>query len=149
MVGIISTRCDRRSIPTTHPTLLVMHLCMTMAGSTLVLGASTDPGRYAYLATERLLDRGHPVVLIGRKAGQLRGNSITKEFPDPGTVHTVTLYVNPIDQEIWHERILALAPRRIIFNPGTEHDGFADRAKEQGIEVVVGCTLVMLGSGQY
>jgi len=43
----------------------------------------------------------------------------------------------------------ALAPERIIFNPGTEHAAFAERAAEQGSEVVEGCTLVMLGTGQY
>ena len=64
-------------------------------------------------------------------------------------IHTVTLYLGPVLQKEWHERILALKPERIIFNPGTEDPAFQQRAEKMGIEVVEGCTLVMLASGQY
>jgi hypothetical protein len=47
------------------------------------------------------------------------------------------------------DRLLALEPRRIIFNPGTEHPAFAARASASGMEVVEGCTLVMLSTGTY
>jgi hypothetical protein len=42
-----------------------------------------------------------------------------------------------------------LHPRRIIFNPGTENDELIKMAKENKIEPVMGCTLVMLSTGQY
>ena len=45
--------------------------------------------------------------------------------------------------------IVYLNPRRVIFNPGTENYDFMQQASNEGIEVVEGCTLVMLRSGQY
>ena len=120
-----------------------------MERPTLVLGASTDPSRYAHRAAERLLDKGHPVLLIGKRAGEQGGAPIRTSIPAEAVVDTVTLYINPLDQEQWHDRILKLSTRRIILNPGTEHAAFAQRAADQGIEVVHGCTLVMLATDQY
>ncbi|MDW8332380.1 MAG: CoA-binding protein, partial [Cyclobacteriaceae bacterium] len=39
--------------------------------------------------------------------------------------------------------------KRIIFNPGTENTELEIRARRAGIEVVHGCTLVMLRTNQY
>jgi len=97
----------------------------------------------------KLMAHGHEVVPVGLRSGMIGDMPILHEIPVGGHVHTITLYLNPMVQEAWHDRILAMAPERIIFNPGTEHAEFAERAAEQGIEVVEGCTLVMLGTGQY
>ena len=35
---------------------------------TLVLGASENPSRYSFMAVEKLIRYGHPVVAIGKKA---------------------------------------------------------------------------------
>jgi hypothetical protein len=45
--------------------------------------------------------------------------------------------------------ILDLQPKRIIFNPGTENEELIRQAKQNGIEPVIGCTLVMLSVGTY
>ena len=37
---------------------------------TLVLGATTNPARYSYLAIHKLRDKGHDVVAIGRQYRQ-------------------------------------------------------------------------------
>ena len=68
------------------------------------------------------------------------------EIPD---VDTVTLYVGSERQTPYYEYLLRLKPRRIIFNPGTEHPDLAAHAQAQGIETVEGCTLVMLSIGAY
>ena len=47
------------------------------------------------------------------------------------------------------EAIVAAWPRRIIFNPGAENEELAAAAREAGIEVVEGCTLVMLRTGTF
>jgi hypothetical protein len=44
---------------------------------------------------------------------------------------------------------MELAPRRIIFNPGTENPVLASMATEKGMEAIEACTLVMLKTGQY
>lgn len=116
---------------------------------TLVLGASTNPARYAYMATERLLSEGHEPVLIGPREGKLFGLDIRTGTPALEGIHTVTLYLNPQRQAPYEDWILGLKPERVIFNPGTENPAFAARLREAGIEPLPACTLVMLSAGIY
>jgi len=124
-------------------------LCTMDVRHTLVLGASPNPARFGHVAVVRLLGHDHPVTAVGARPGTIGGIPILQDIPAQQQFHTVTLYMNPIVQEAWHDRILALHPQRIIFNPGTEHEAFAKRAADLGIDVVEGCTLVMLATGQY
>jgi len=118
--------------------------------STLVLGASTNPERYAYLASNLLLKKGHKIALVGIKAGKLGDINIetdkNKIFPD---IDTITMYVGAKNQPEWYEYILKTNPRRIIFNPGTENPELYEKAKQQGIECIEACTLVLLRTGQF
>lgn len=115
----------------------------------MVLGASDNPSRYSYLAINRLKTHDHPVVAVGRKETEVAGIAISKSPVAENDVDTVTLYLNPTHQKEYYNYILDLKPKRIIFNPGTENPELMKMAREQGIEPVVACTLVMLATGQY
>lgn len=116
---------------------------------TVVLGASPNPDRYSYMAINKLKAFDHPVVAIGKKQGRVGDTEILAAPIPEAAVDTVTLYLNPANQQPYYEYILGLQPRRIIFNPGTENTELMRKAREQGIEPVVGCTLVMLSAGMY
>jgi len=116
---------------------------------TVVLGASPKPIRYSYAAVQQLTSKGHEAVPIGIKDGEIEGIDIIKGTPEVEGVHTVTLYLSPPRQPTYYDYILDLKPQRIIFNPGTENPELIQLAKERGIEVEVGCTLVMLSIGNY
>ena len=116
---------------------------------TLVLGASDNPSRYSYLAINRLVKGGHPVVAVGRKKTAVAGVEIEKDKKVFDNVDTVTLYLNPYNQKEYYDYIISLKPKRIIFNPGTENEELMKRLKENNIEPVIGCTLVMLSTGMY
>ena len=61
---------------------------------TLVLGATTKPEKYAYLAINKLVEKGHSVIAIGQNAGEVAGINIrTKNIP-LSNINTVTLYLN-------------------------------------------------------
>lgn len=116
---------------------------------TLVLGASGNPSRYSYLAINRLRSHEHPVVAIGLKQQKVFDVDVTTEKKPFENVDTVTLYLNPRNQQPYYDYILSLHPKRIIFNPGTENEELARMAHEKGIETIEGCTLVMLSTGLY
>jgi hypothetical protein len=116
---------------------------------TVILGASDNPARYSYLALRKLVAHNHPVIAIGKKDGKVDGVSIQKDHISEGGVDTVTLYLNPRNQVEYYDYILDLKPKRIIFNPGTENDDLIQKARENDIEPFIGCTLVMLSTGQY
>jgi len=120
-----------------------------MEKKTLVLGASDNPNRYSYLAVNKLAAYHHPVVAIGKKEGKVGNTPIIKERPAINDIDTVTLYLNPAHQKEYYDYILSLKPKRIIFNPGTENDELYDLAKNNGIQPLEACTLVMLSTGQY
>lgn len=120
-----------------------------MNKKTLVIGASTNPGRYSNMAINRLVKHGHPVVAVGLKKGVVAGVDITNEKESFEGVNTVTLYLNPKRQEEYYDYILSLKPERVIFNPGTENPEFYKILNENNIDHEVACTLVLLGSNQY
>lgn len=116
---------------------------------TLVLGASDNPARYSFLAINRLSARNHPVVAIGKKKGMVGDVAIITDTPSMSDIDTVTLYLNPTNQQPYYSYILSLHPRRIIFNPGTENAELSQLARQKGIQTLAACTLVMLSTGQY
>jgi hypothetical protein len=115
----------------------------------LVYGASTNPARYAFIATELLLSKGHEVVLVGHKPGEIDGIEIQVGQPDLADIHTVTLYVGPKNQMDLLAYVMRLQPKRVIFNPGTENPELMKQLTAEGIEVEEACTLVMLHTGQF
>lgn len=120
-----------------------------MSKNTAVIGASPNPERYAYLATQRLKRHGHKVFPVGIAKGEIDGEKILTDKPELKEIDTVTLYVGPKNQVSWIDYILGLRPKRIIFNPGTENPDLESKAAMQGIECIHGCTLVMLSTGEY
>ncbi len=116
---------------------------------TLVVGATPNPDRYSYMATEMLSSYGHEVVAFGIRKGSIGLNPIVNEWPSNEDFDTITLYINPGMQVNYETMILALKPKRVIFNPGTENDVFANLLKQEGIMPVEACTLVMLRTQQY
>ena len=120
-----------------------------MKKKTLVIGASLKPIRYSYLAIERLVRYDHPVVALGLRKGIVAGIEIATEMIAWEDINTVTLYLNPQRQEQYYDYIISLAPKRVIFNPGTENPVFYKLLQEEGIEWEVACTLVLLGTNQY
>jgi hypothetical protein len=120
-----------------------------MDKKTVVLGATPNPDRYAYLAVAQLREKGFTPIPVGVRRGEIEGIEIVQGTPELDEVHTVTLYLNPERQQDYYNYILGLKPQRIIFNPGTENTELARKAREAGIEVTVACTLVMLSIGAY
>lgn len=117
---------------------------------TLILGASTNPERYAYKATVKLVEHGHEVFPVGLKEGEIEGSAILTNTPAIEDVDTVTLYVGPKNQPMYYDYIVnQIHPNRIIFNPGTENDELITLAQKQGIETEIACTLVLLSIGNY
>lgn len=116
---------------------------------TLVIGASENPERYAYKASSKLQEYGFKLIAFGFKPGFIGNVPIQTTFPEKTEIDTVTLYVGPERQTPLIPEIIALKPRRIIFNPGTENPDFIKLAQDAGIETEIACTLVLLATESY
>ncbi len=117
----------------------------------VIMGASPRPERFAFLAQKKLMEAGHAVFPVSRTGESILGCegyvSIT-QIPR-GQADTVTVYLNAQAFSGLVDDVIAAAPARIIFNPGTESLELARRFREAGIEVVNDCTLVMLEAGTF
>jgi predicted CoA-binding protein len=122
---------------------------MSEKKKTLVLGASSNPARYSYLAIRRLREHGHPVKAIGMNKSIVEDVMIETVPTISDDIDTVTLYLNPAHQEQYYDYILSLNPKRIIFNPGAENTELEKLANNKGIKTMEACTLVMLGTNQF
>ena len=118
---------------------------------TVILGATENRMRYAYVAAEMFDERNIPFIPVGIKKGKIFGKDILdlRTKPEIKDVHTVTLYIGPQNQAEWYDYIISLKPQRIIFNPGTENPELMALAKENGIQVCQACNLVLLSTGQF
>lgn len=118
---------------------------------TVIIGASPNPSRYAYMAAGQLTQNGHEIVPVGIKRGELFGQQILdlRQKPVIDGVDTITMYIGPRHQPEWYNYLISLKPRRVIFNPGTENSEFQQLLESKGIEALEACTLVMLRTGQY
>ena len=120
-----------------------------MSKSTLVIGASLKESRYSNICVKTLVSGQYPVTAIGLREGLIDKTPVQTGFPELQNIHTVTLYLGPENQKSWYNYILNLNPDRVVFNPGTENQEFEGMLSDAGIEVIEGCTIVMVKGGTY
>ena len=117
---------------------------------TVLLGASPDPRRYAYLALQTLVSQGRLFVLVNPKYPEIDGHPVLGSLAEVrGPVDTVSVYLSPERQGTLETELGSLGPRRVIFNPGAENPSLEAALTSQGIRCLEACTLVLLKTGQF
>lgn len=116
-----------------------------------ILGASPKSHRYSYKAMNMLKEHGHEVYLVSPVYEEVEGQKTYNSpvvLKDQG-IHTLTMYVNEDISNQLKQEILDLAPKRVIFNPGSENFSLAKELQQAGIETMEACTLVLLSTDQF
>ena len=116
----------------------------------VVLGASGKPDKYSYKAVIMLAKHGYnvyPVHPSGIKVAEFRTCRSLNEITE--IIHTLTVYVSAKISNNLKDEILAMAPERIIFNPGAENQELAEECEAAGIEAEEACTLVLLQTSSF
>jgi len=115
-----------------------------------VLGASTNPERFSHRAVEMLQEYGHTPLPVHPSGAPVRGLETKRSLGELGSgVDTLCVYVNKDISTALGPEILGLAPRRVIFNPGTENPALEGKLAAAGIVVERVCTLVLLRTGAF
>lgn len=117
----------------------------------VVLGASSNPERYSNMAIRELSSRGHRVIPVHPQESRIEGLPVVADLTElvGQPIDTLTLYLRPELSTPLAAAIVALKPRRVIFNPGTESPGLEKMLSQNKIDVLEACTLVMLRTGQF
>ena len=109
-----------------------------------VLGASDNPDRYSNMLIKRLRGKGQEVFPINPGLEAIGGLPVFHALADlPPGVDVLSVYMNASRSDALADAILASGIPRVIFNPGAENDGLAERLKEKGVEVEYACSLVL------
>lgn len=118
---------------------------------TMVMGASPRSSRFSHIVTLKLQEAGFEVIPIGINPGIIGGQPIENLYEQPAfrDVHTISMYLNRINQRFWYQYMMDLNPRRVVFNPGSENPEFSLLLKASGIDYEEACTLVMLAGNSY
>jgi predicted CoA-binding protein len=116
----------------------------------VIIGASDNPERYSHQAQLLLRQHGHEVVPVHPKLAEIEDVPVVADLSAiSGPVDTVTLYVGPAISQNLTDKLIALKPRRVIFNPGTENAALEAALTSAGIVCEQACTLVLLRTGQF
>ncbi len=116
----------------------------------VIVGASNNPERYSHRALLLLRKHGHEVVPVHPKLAEIEGIPVVADLGlISGPVDTVTMYVGPAISSGLQDKLIALKPRRVLFNPGAENASLADALQKAGIACEEACTLVLLNIGQF
>jgi uncharacterized protein len=67
---------------------------------TLLVGATTNPSRYAFVAAGMFAGKNLDFIPIGIKKGDVFGKEILDLYakPELKDIHTITLYIGPANQ---------------------------------------------------
>ena len=123
---------------------------MNKGEAVVILGASPREDRYAFRAFKILHEYGHRPIPVNPTYREVTGERCYPSIKDVAQkIDTVTIYLAKRRSDPLIDEIVSVKPRRIIMNPGAENPNLAGRAEAVGIEVVEGCTLVMLRSGRF
>jgi len=116
----------------------------------VIIGASNNPGRYSHQALLLLRKNGHAVVPVHPKLTEIEGIPVVADVSAiSGVVDTVTMYVGAAISAGLQDKLTALKPGRVIFNPGAENAELEQALQQAGIACEEACTLVLLNSGQF
>lgn len=123
---------------------------MNSTSAVLILGASDQPQRYAHRAFLALKRAEYPLILVHPSLPEVEGHPVIPNLEKVNEpIDTITLYVSAKHSTPLESALIGLKPRRVIFNPGTENEALQLALENAGIEVIEGCTLVMLATGQF
>ena len=116
----------------------------------VVLGASPEKERYSNRALHQLKKGGFQIIGVNPKYKTIENFDCVPKLKNvSGQVDTLTVYVNPAISSQMEKDFIALKPRRVVFNPGSENSRLQKLLQKENIEVLEACTLVMLSTNQF
>jgi predicted CoA-binding protein len=118
-----------------------------MTQSIAIVGASTDRSKFGNRAVRAYLRQGWDVYPVHPTAADIEGIHAFRSVKDipAAALDRISLYLPPqLGLAVLPE--LAQKPAREVWlNPGAESDELIARAKELGLNVIVGCSIVDVG----
>jgi hypothetical protein len=121
-----------------------------MTETVVIVGASDKPDRYSNKAQKLLTRYGHTVIPVHPILTNIDGVTVYPKLEAvQQPIDTVTMYVGPDRSAPLTAALIALNPKRVIFNPGSESAELQTALNQAGIKTEEACTLVLLNTNQF
>ena len=116
-----------------------------------VIGASSKEDRYSNKAMKMLEEYGHNPIPVAPAEEEILGRKVFKNLSEiEENIDTVTIYLSPNRQSYeLVQDIIETAPKRVIFNPGTENKETYEKLDNANIKYIEACTLVLLKTNEF
>jgi predicted CoA-binding protein len=112
-----------------------------------VIGASRDRRKFGNKAVRAFAQRGFTVFPVNPHETIIEGLPAVPSVTAIGVpVDIVTMYVPPAVGFALLEEVARMRPRQVWFNPGSESAEMLTRARELGIEPIVACSVMGIGT---
>ncbi len=113
-----------------------------------ILGASTDRSKFGNKAVRAYIEQGYDVYPVNPRADEIEG---LKSYPSLADVPVekldrISVYLPPEIGISLLEEIQAAGADEVWFNPGSESEELITRAAELGLEPIIACSIVDVGS---
>ena len=113
----------------------------------VVVGAGPDRAKFGNKSLRAHAAAGWDVIPVHPTAASVEGVPAVADLAVLAgrSVDRVTLYVPPTVGDALLEKIAALDPAEVWFNPGTDNPSIRARAAALNLPAVYGCSIVNLG----
>jgi uncharacterized protein len=111
-----------------------------------VIGASRDRSKFGNKSVRAHLAAGYDVYPVNPNESVVEGLTCVSSLADlPVRVDRVSMYVPPQVGAKLLDEIAAHQPGETWFNPGSSNEAVRQRARELGLSIIEGCSIVDLG----
>lgn len=120
---------------------------MTDTRTVAVLGASSDRSKFGNKSIRAHQQAGYDVYPVNPKGGEIEGLVVSTDIAEVPVDHLtrITMYLPPSIGITTLEAIASKGCGELWLNPGTSSPELTTRAKELGINVVEGCSIIDVG----
>lgn len=119
---------------------------MLQAKSVAIIGASDNRNKYGNKAVRAYLQKGYSVYPVHPLLKTVEGIKAYKSILDiSGEIDIASFYVPPSIGVKVVEEVAKKGIKNIYLNPGTESEELINKAKNFGINVIQGCSILAIG----
>jgi uncharacterized protein len=116
-----------------------------------VLGASRDRSKYGNRAVRAYLRQGYTVYPVHPSAPSIEGQPAYRsvlEIP-AAELDRITIYLPPSVSAAILGEVARKPAREVWFNPGADGPEVVRKARELGLNVITGCSIMAIGVSPY
>ncbi len=116
-----------------------------------ILGASADRAKFGNKSVRAHLQQGYDVYPVNPKGGEIEGLPVYRSLADVPVqgLTRISVYLPPAVGLNLLDEMAAKGCEELWLNPGSESDELVEQARTRGLNPIVACSIVELGTSPH